>query len=355
MSGSYQKKAGLPPGTLVHFGDKKESKVGISAFQFDKDSYKEHTSLTSESVLELLDTDRLTWININGLHDPALIGNIGSKLGLHPLILEDILDTDQRPKIDDREEHIFIVLRMMDLKSDKLKSEQVSIVLKEDLVITFQERKGDVFEPVRERIRKSTGKVRTKKADYLAYALMDAIVDNYYVILEKMGENYEGYEDKLINDPDPKDLKSIHRMKREISSLRKSIWPTREVVSSLERTDSKLIQKGTKAYLRDLYDHTIQVMDNIESNRDSLSGLTDLYLSSVSNKMNEVMKVLTIIATIFIPLTFIAGIYGMNFNPDSSPLNMPELNFYLGYPIAIGAMVVVAIIMIIYFKKKKWL
>jgi magnesium transporter len=236
-----------------------------------------------------------------------------------------------------------------DSKTKDIQAEQVSLVLGDNYCLTFQEQEGDIFDPIRDRLKNNKGRVRKSGVDYLIYSLIDAVVDNYFVILERLGDHIEGMETELITEPDTKTLSTIYSLKRDAVFLRRSVWPLREVVSALERNDSKIIKKTTLVYLRDVYDHTIQVIDTIETFRDMLSGMLDIYLSSVSNRMNEVMKVLTIIATIFIPLTFIAGIYGMNFK------NMPELNSPLGYPVVLGLMGIIFIGMIIYFKKKKWI
>ena len=270
---------------------------------------------------------------------------------MHPLVLEDIANTGQRPKMEDFDDYLFVVLRMLrlDEKDDETKTEQISIILGPDFVISFQERQGDVFDIIRERLRSKKGKIRKMGADYLAYSLIDAIIDNYFVILEKRGEIIEDMEDKIITNPRSETLQALHDLKREMIFLRKSVWPLREVINRLERSESPLINKSTFVYLRDVYDHTIQVMDSVDTFRDMLSGMLDIYLSSVSNRMNEVMKVLTIIATIFIPLTLVVGIYGMNFK------YMPELDLPWGYPMVYVVMLVISGIMLVYFRRKRWL
>ena len=351
------KKAGLPPGTLVHVGEKKVEAVKISYLDYDERNFQEKQVSNIEECFPFKTTPTVTWINIDGLHDVEIIEKLGNQFELHPLILEDVLHTEQRPKYEDFDNYIFVVLRMLQYNEQiqDIESEQVSLILGTNFVISFQERVGDVFDSVRERLRNAKGKIRKMGSDYLAYALLDAIVDSYFVILEKVGERIESMEEELVVNPKEKTLQQIHTMKREMISLRKSIWPLREVISGLQRSESSLIAETTGIYLRDIYDHTIQVIDTVESFRDMVSGMLDIYLSSISNKMNTVMKVLTIIATIFIPLTFIAGIYGMNFNPEKSPWNMPELNWYWGYPVVWLVMAVIAVIMLIYFKRKKWL
>ena len=280
-----------------------------------------------------------------------IIEKIGNHFNIHPLILEDIVNTGQRPKMEDFIDYIFIVLKMLyyDEKENETKAEQVSLILRSNFVISFQESEGDVFDTIRERIRSDRGRIRRMGADYLAYALIDAIVDNYFIILEKLGEKIEDIEDELVINPAPATLQAIHDLKREMIFLRKSVWPLREVISRLERWESPLINKSLDIYLRDVYEHTIQVIDSIETFRDMLSGLLDIYLSSISNRMNEIMKVLTIIATIAIPLTVITGIYGMNFQ------SMPELQWWWSYPIVLLVMLTLGILMIIYFRRKKWM
>lgn len=351
------RKAGLPPGTLIHVGEQKVEAVKISYLDYDEQNFQEKQVSSIEECFPFKTTPTVTWINIDGLHDVEIIEKLGKQFELHPLILEDVLHTEQRPKYEDFDKYIFIVLRMLyyNEQIQDIESEQVSLILGANFVISFQERVGDVFEPVRERLRNAKGRIRKMDSDYLAYSLLDAIVDSYFAILEKLGERIESVEEELVANPTEKTLQQIHNIKREMLSLRKSIWPLREVISGVQRSESPLIQEATGIYLRDVYDHTIQIIDTIENFRDMVSGMLDIYLSSISNKMNAVMKVLTIIATIFIPLTFIAGIYGMNFNPEKSPWNMPELNWYWGYPAVWVIMAVVAVIMLIYFRRKKWL
>jgi magnesium transporter len=350
-------KAGLPPGALVHVGTVKAEKIKITLIDYNETTFEVKELETVEESFSCKDTSTVTWINIDGVHQIDIIEKIGKHFELHPLVLEDIVNTSQRPKMEDFDSYLFLVLKMLYRKDNgkEAKSEQVSLVVGPQYVITFQEIEGDIFNPVRERIRSGKGRLRKRGSDYLAYALIDAIIDNYFIVLEKMGEEIEELEKELINNPTPQTLYEINRLKAELLFLRKSIWPLREVINGLQRGESSLIKDTTGIFLRDVYDHTIQVIDTIETFRDLVSGMFDTYLSSLSNKMNEVMKVLTIIATIFIPLTFIAGIYGMNFNPAVSPWNMPELNWDFGYLVAIGIMVIIALGMVIYFKRKKWL
>ena len=351
------KTRGLPPGELVHIGEKKTDKVKITVIDYNISTFIEKEVQKVEECFSFKRKPTVTWINVDGLHEVEVIEKLGNCFDIHPLVLEDILNTDQRPKMEDFEKYIFYVLKMLYIndKTHEIHSEQISFILGKNFVISFQESIGDVFDAIRERIRKGKGRIRKRSADYLVYALFDAIVDNYFIILEKIGEKIENMEEDVVSKPDPELLQDIYNLKREMVYLRKSVWPLREVINNLLREDSKLIRETTHVYLRDLYDHTIQVIDTIETYRDMVSGMLDIYMSSVSNKMNEVMKVLTIFAAIFIPLTFVAGIYGMNFNPDISPFNMPELNWFWGYPMALISMLLIGILLVIYFKRKRWL
>jgi len=351
ISQRRSRKAGLPPGSLVHIGDKKAERTKITIIDYDGETFQEKEAKSIEECCALKDTPTVSWINIDGVHDSRLISDLGSRFGVHPLILEDIMTTAQRPKMEDMGDYIYIVVRMLDLvnKKKEVRSEQISLILGHNFVMSFQESEGDVFDAVRDRIRSGKGRVRKQGPDYLAYALIDAIVDNYFLVLEKLGENVEEIEEALVSNPDRETLHQIHVMKREMIYLRKSVWPLREVISGLERTESELIKDSTGIFLRDVYDHTIQVIDTVETYRDMLSGMLDIYLSSLSNRMNEVMKVLTIIATIFIPLTFIAGVYGMNFK------FMPELEWRWGYFLVLAVMLALGVLMVILFKRRRWL
>ncbi len=335
----------------MYIGKEKTEKIKITCIKYDGDSFQEKTLETINGCFPLNDKPAVTWINVDGVHQLENIEQIGIHFKIHPLVLEDIVNTGQRPKMEDFDNYLFIVLKMLyyDVTENETKTEQVSLILSANYVISFQETEGDVFDPIRERLRIDRGRVRKMGADYLAYSLIDAIVDNYFMVLEKIGEKIEDIEDDMIKNPTPEVLQTIHRLKRELIFLRKSVWPLREVISRLERWESPLIAKSIDIYLRDVYDHTIQVIDALETFRDMLSGMLDIYLSSVSNRMNEVMKVLTIIATIFIPLTLVAGIYGMNFK------YMPELDTPWGYPMVYVIMLAVSAVMLIYFRRKKWL
>jgi len=325
--------------------------VKITIIDYDEEKFQEKEVETIDEVFPFSDKSTATWINLDGIHQVDNIEKIGKHFKIHPLVLEDIMNTGQRPKMEDFNNYLFLVLKMLsyDEEENETKTEQVSLILSSNYVISFQENEGDVFDPIRERIRTDRGRIRKMGVDYLAYSLIDAIVDNYFMVLEKIGEKIEDIEDEMIKNPTPEVLHAIHRLKRELIFLRKSVWPLREVISRLERWESPLIDKSIDIYLRDVYDHTIQVIDALETFRDMLSGMLDIYLSSISNRMNEVMKVLTIIATIFIPLTLIAGIYGMNFR------YMPELESPWGYPIVYMIMLAIGAVMLMYFRRKKWL
>jgi magnesium transporter len=344
-------KAGLPPGSLVYTGERRVESVRLSVIDYDQEHLRELEPTTVEECFPFKETPTVTWLNVTGLHDIEVIEKLGKHFGLHPLVLEDVLSTEGRPKHEDFGTYVFLVLKTLHYNDEahELRVEQISLVLGPNFVISFQEIEADPFGPLRERIRKAKGRIRRMGADYLAYTLMDAIVDNYFAILEKIGDHTEALGVRAVEDPDPAVLHAVQTLKGELSYLRRFVWPLREVISGLQRGESELIGKETEIYLRDVYDHTIQVMETIESFRDVAAGMFDTYLSSVSNRMNEVMKVLTIIATIFIPVTFVAGIYGMNFQ------FMPELGWRWGYLGALLVMLATAIAMLVYFRKKKWL
>lgn len=344
------KKAGLPPGTLVHVGKQKTENVRITIIDYDQKNYQKKEVKSVEECFPFKDTSTVTWINIDGIHQIDTIDKIGKYFNIHPLILEDILNTEQRPKLDDFEDYVFVVLKMpyFNKENNKITIEQISLILGSNFVLSFQENEGDVFDPVRERIKNGRVRIRSAGSDYLVYALIDAIVDNYFTILEKIGERIESIEEELVTEPRKDTLHAIHDLKSEILFIRKFVWPLREVISGLERGELTLIKDSTRIFFRDVYDHAIREIDTIEIFRDMLSGMLDLYISSIGNKTNEVMRVLTIIATIFIPLTFIAGLYGMNFE------YMPELNWRWSYPCTLLVLVVTGISMIFYFRRKKW-
>ena len=343
-------KAGLPPGTLVHTGKPRTDKVRITVIDYSADEFLEEEVTSVEKCCAFRDTSTATWINVDGVHDVDLVREIGEAFKLHPLLLEDIVSTNQRPKAEDYGEYLFTVIKMLYTGDEGgVEAEQVSLVIGPHFLISFQEHEGDVFERIRDRIRRAKGRVRTMRADYLAYALIDAVVDNYFAILEGVGDRIENLEEELTSAPGPKIQDGIRQLKQEAFTLRRSAWPLREVISTLSRGESPLISSETQLYLRDVYDHTIQVADTVETFRDLIGGIRDTYMTVLSNKMNEVMKVLTIIATIFIPLTFIAGVYGMNFD------KMPELRWRYGYLVALVVMAVVAILMLLFFRRKGWI
>lgn len=345
------KKIGLPAGTLIHSDEEKTKEVKIKIIDYDENNFQEKDTTAIEECFTFRDKASVTWINIEGIHKVDVLEKLGSCYGLHPLVLEDIMTTDQRPKMEDFGNYIYIVLKMLyNNKQNQIITEQVSLILGHNFVISFQEGiEGDVFNNVRERISGNKGLIRNMGADYLAYAMLDSIVDSYFIILETFEGQIELLEDELIKYPKPKTLHKLHSLKREAILLRRSVWPFREVISALERRESQLIKAATAIYLRDVYDHTIQVSEIIETFRDILAGMLDIYLTSLNNRLNEVMKVLTIIATIFIPLTFIVGVYGMNFK------YMPELEWRSGYPLILMFMFIISLSMLVYFRRKKWI
>ena len=345
------KKAGMPPGSLVHIGEKKNEGIRITVCEYDDQHFQEKELETLEECFRFREEPTVTWVHVDGVHRVETLEKVGSCFQLHPLVLEDILNTDQRPKMEDYGQDLFIVLKMLnyDEKTGQIAAEQISLVLRSHSVISFQERGGGIFASLQERIRNGKGRLRKMGADYLAYALLDFIVDHYFLILERLGERIELLEEKLLTDPTTPTLQKIQNLKREMIFLRRWVWPLREVVNGLERGESAWVREATRVYLRDVYDHTIQVIDTIEIFREMLSGMMDIYLSSLNNRMNAVMKVLTIIATIFMPLTFLAGVYGMNFK------HMPELEWRWGYPAAWLVMVLITVLMLFFFRRKKWL
>lgn len=347
----HHNKIAQSPGTVEYHGERKVDQIRIAIMDYDESALNENRDAAFEECLTCKDLPSTSWINVNGLHDTDFLTKLGERFGLHSLVLEDIVNTNQRPKFEDYGEYIYIVIKILDYDeaAQIVTSEQVSLILGQNYVLSFQEREGDIFEPVRERIRGGKGRIRKGGTDYLTYALLDAVVDHYYAVLERFGDEIEAIEEDLIDHPAPELLNQIHALKREMIYIRKSVWPLREVVGSLYRDETRLIKKATQLFLRDVYDHTIQVIDSVESFRDIISGMQDLYLSSLSNRMNEVMKVLTIAATIFVPLTFFAGIYGMNFD------FMPELKWKWSYPIFWAVIVVVGGSMVYAFRRKRWL
>lgn len=349
---NISRKYGLSPGSLVYTGDKHAHEpVTITLIDYNAEYMAEETDISFEACEKYIRAHSVTWINITGVHNPEIIERIGLAFDLHPLSLEDVLNTGGRPKLDDYEDYLFIVLKMIDRSADagKIEHEHVCLIIREGLVISFQEHAGDVFGPVRQRIRKGKGRIRKSGADYLAYALMDMIVDHYFLVLEGFGEEMDTIQDAVLSNPEPLVLDTVHTLRRELIYIRKSVWPVREIVASMLRLESPLISRETQIYLRDVYDHTVQVAETVEMFREVLSSALDIYLSSVNNRMSGVMKVLTVIATIFIPLTFIAGVYGMNF------VHMPELEWRYAYPAVWGIFILAAGGMVAWFRYRKWL
>jgi len=354
LATGLSRKSGLVPGSLVHVGDLDQHPVRISVIEYDADRVEERLVTSTEDCVPHEGGKGVTWVNVEGVHDVKIVERIGECFGLHALLLEDVMNTEQRPKIEEYGDYLYIVVRMLyekpreDDDTMDIDSEQVSFVVGPNILFTFLEDPGDVFDPVRKRIREDRGRVRRHGADYLAYALIDVIVDNYFTVLERFGDLAEDLEQNAMGSPTSETLQDIQLMKRAMIQVRRAVWPLRDVVNVLVRGDSRLIKKTTIVFLRDVYDHVIRVVDIVETYREMLGGLMEIYLSNVSNRMNEVMKVLTVIATIFIPLTFIAGVYGMNFD------HMPELHWEHGYWYVWAGMLSVGLVMLLYFRKKKW-
>jgi magnesium transporter len=347
------RKPGLSPGELRGFAhsDTKDFPE-IHLIKFNATDIEEGVvSSVNDMVLPSRDSNFVYWYNVDGVYNPSQLEEIEQKYKLHPLLMEDIASAEQRPKLDDYGEYIFLTIKMIhyDEKIAELNSEQVSFVIAPNLIVSFQERKGDVFDPNRERLRQNRGKMRKMGVDYLLYSLLDTVVDHYFEIMEYVGDKLEIIEQEMLTNPEPAKLKELYKFRRELIYLRKSVWPLREVIVKMERDDCSMISEDVKPFLRDVYDHTIQVIETVESTRDILSGIVDVYLSSVSNRMNSVMKVLTVISTIFMPLAFITSLYGMNFD------NMPELHTHYGYYYVIGVCCFSVIGMLFYFQRKKWL
>ncbi len=346
-----RKAVGAPPGTLVYTGPERPEPVSVNVIEYDPDTLDEESLSKDADFGELARRDRLTWINVDGLSDLAVTKAIGEAFDLHPLVLEDLVHTGQRPKLEEYQRYFFIVLRMLilDEGESRVRSEQIGIVFGEGFVLSFQERAGDVWDAVRERLRGKSGRIRSRGADYLTYALIDAIVDHYFHILEAFAERVEELEMEVLDEPTQNTMREIHGLRHEMLVVRRAVWPLRELANSLLRHESELIAEETGLFLRDVYDHTVQVIDTAETLREVVSGLMDLYLSSVSNRMNEIMKVLTIMASVFIPLTFLAGVYGMNFE------FMPELGIPWAYPTLLVLMVGIGIGLLLFFRRRGWL
>jgi len=344
-------KPGEQPGTLVARADAAETRIEV--FAYGPDELTEHTVTTAREIEDLREQSPVLWVNVVGLGDVDLLRQLGDNFSLHRLALEDVVNVHQRPKAEEYDDHIFITARMVhgDAPAD---SEQVSMFMGANYLLTFQEREGDCFEPVRKRLRDGRGRIRSSPPDYLCYALLDALIDGYYPVLEHYGDRLEDIEDAVVTDPQPEHVQVLHDLKRELLMIRRSVWPLREMINTVIRDEHDLFTDPTRVYLRDCYDHAIQLMDIVETYREIASGLIDVYISSVGARMNEVMQVLTIIATIFIPLGFIAGLYGMNFDTQS-PWNMPELAFRFGYPVTLLVMALIGGGMLFYFWRKGWI
>ncbi|MBT0608736.1 magnesium/cobalt transporter CorA [Aequorivita echinoideorum] len=341
----------LTPGTVAYTGKKTTTVTTLDIIDYSKENFSRFQTNVVEDAFKYEDADNITWINVNGLSNVQDIVTLGNHFELHPLIQEDIVTTNQRPKIDEYEEYLFIVFKMLHYdENEKLINEHVSMVVGKDYVVTFQEAEGDVFDDLRERLGHGKGRVRGAKSDYLMFAILDAVVDNYFSVMEFMSNKVEVLEDKLFDDKENEDFtQEIQYLKKEILKIRRAVLPLREVINRLEKIETPLIEERTSKYINDLYDHIIQVNESVEIYRDMIWGLMDMYMTTISNKMNEVMKVLTIMASIFIPLTFMAGIYGMNFD------YIPELHLKYGYFYLWGAMILVFFGLLWYFKRKKWL
>ncbi len=354
----HRKKRGLAPGTLVFGGTEVSGPVRIRVHDYNDEHLDAREIERVDDLAPYRDkSDTVTWINIDGVHDVKLVERIGQLFGIHPLTLEDIVGTNQRPKMEEYPEYVYIVLQMMhyDHEQATLRSEQVSLVFGEGFLISFQESEGDVFQPIRKRLEDHRGRIRSSGADYLAYALIDIVVDFYMDILEGLGEHIEELEDAITATPHPEMMQRINGLRRRVVHLRRSIWPVRDVITGLERSDLPFISPETEIFLRDVYDHTVRTAEIVESAREILASLTDMHISTLSFRMNEIMKILAIIATFFLPLTFIAGVYGMNFQTEASPLNMPELSWYYGYPFVLALMIGIAAGMYLFFRRRGWL
>jgi magnesium transporter len=345
------KKPGSPPGTLVHSGEQKLEHTVVRYLDYDAAQLHEVDVSDIATCVPLKESPTVSWIDVDGLHDVELVRRLGDEFDWHPLMLEDIVSVGQRAKLESYDGALYIVVPMLRWNSDTLQvdEEQLSLVLGQRYVFTFQERVGDVFDGVRERLRTQRGRIRARGPDYLAYALIDAVVDHYFVVLEGIGQLTEGLEEEVIVDPREPTIRRLHALKRELLSVRRAVWPMRDLMSSLVRDELERFTDETQVFLRDVHDHAVHVLDTVEALRDVVSGMMDLYLSTVSFRTNEIMKVLTVMASIFIPLTFLAGVYGMNFE------HMPELHLAWAYPVLLALMAVIGGGMVVYFRRKGWL
>jgi magnesium transporter len=345
-----EKKIGAPPGSLYHVGEESGEPPSWEIVDYTPEHVEEEVSKDIDGITPYKERESVTWINTIGLDRTERIGELGERFGLHPLLIEDVLNTDHRPKFEHHGDHLFLTLKMLELGEEgDITSEQISLVLGASYVLSFQERKGDVFDPIRTRLRNKKGLIRTLGPDYLFYALLDAVVDHYFLVIDHMDSHIENLDASIINDPESVEPHDIRALKKETVQLRKSIAPAREAVGTLLNSEAELISDRTSRYLRDVHDHTVAVVSSLETQRELSSDLLDSYMSLLSVRMNSIMKVLTIIASIFIPLTFIAGVYGMNFE------HMPELTKPWAYPAALLLMLFTALAMIVYFRKKGWI
>lgn len=345
-------KPGTRPGVVVV--DPQAPAPQITVIRFSEEDFTEQTDVAVDQIHNKHEPGTVTWVNVNGLGDAATIESLGERFGMHHLVQEDIVNVHQRAKVEEFDDHLFIVARMVSLE-EHLRTEQISMILGDNFILTFQERLGDCLDPVRRRLRKHTGRIRSAGADYLAYAILDAIVDGYFPVIDQYGEQLEQLEDGLDTHKSKQVVAKIHRLRSEFYVLRKAIWPHRELFNSLLRDVESRFDVETRAYLRDCYDHTIQIIDIVETSREIASDIRDFHFTQVSMKQNEIMKVLTIVSSLFIPLSFVAGLYGMNFDSEVSEYNMPELHWAYGYPMALSVMAAISIGMLFFFWRRGWL
>lgn len=351
------RKKNLSPGSSVFTGDKKIDKIIITVFKYDEHQFEEKQIENIDELKLLKDTVKTLWVNLAGLHDTSLIEKVCEIFGIHSLVIEDILNVNHSPKIEEHDNFLFLILKMIDFDKNKndLNIEQISLILGKNYVITFQENIGDVFDIIRERIRTAKGRLRIAGADYLMYRLLDSIVDNYFIILEHIDDKIDLLEEKILEESQNTYLKEMHKLRKDILKLRRAVYPMRDITYYLQKGENPLVQKATIIFTRDLYDHIANNIETIENYRETINGVLEVHLSNASHRMNQVIKFLTIISTIFIPLTFIVGIYGMNFNTEVSIFNMPELNWKYGYLFVMFIMLAIAVSLVIFFKRKKWL
>jgi len=352
-----RKKRGMSPGSLVFTGEQKIEKIKIDIFQYNQTSIIEKKIDDADELKELLNPQTILWINICGLHDVDKLERVRGMFNINPLVLEDILNVNHSPKLEEHEDYIFLICKSLyyNTENKEISAEHVSFILGKNYLITFQETEGDEFDPIRERLRGAKGRIRKLGADYLMYRLLDSIVDNYSVILLQLDEIVENFEDVLLDKPNQDTIEEIYQFRKEINKLRRSVVPLKEVVYIMIKDIQPLIQKSNMIFIKDLEDHIKNAVDSVENSKEQINSMIEIYRSSIQLKLNEILKVLTIISTIFIPLTFIVGVYGMNFNSDNSPFNMPELNWYFGYPVILGFMFLVALALLIIFRKKRWI